>query len=134
MLLRRDRGMCQFPGCEATHRLHAHHVVHWTNGGPTELSNLISLCHFHHHSVHGGGWNITQGTTGDRKVTGWVFIDPDGNRYSVPILRLPTREPLPETSKNGTAAPLGASGERCDIHYAADVLLTNTVLQRNLSG
>ena len=35
LLLRRDHGMCQFPGCEAEQRLHAHHVVHWAQGGAT---------------------------------------------------------------------------------------------------
>ena len=50
--------MCQFPGCESEHRLHAHHIVHWANGGPTELGNLISACSFHHHKLHEGGWNI----------------------------------------------------------------------------
>ena len=52
LLERRDHGVCQFPGCESEHRLHAHHVVHWAKGGKTDLPNLISLCHFHHHSVH----------------------------------------------------------------------------------
>ena len=59
LLLRRDHGTCQFPGCESEHRLHAHHIVHWANGGKTVLPNLISLCHFHHHSVHEGGWTLT---------------------------------------------------------------------------
>jgi hypothetical protein len=49
----RDHGMCQFPGCASTRGLHAHHVIHWLNGGPTELDNLILLCSFHHHAVHG---------------------------------------------------------------------------------
>jgi hypothetical protein len=29
------------PGCGATRGLHAHHIVHWENGGPTELFNLV---------------------------------------------------------------------------------------------
>lgn len=31
--------MCGFPGCDATRRLHAHDVVHWLDGGPTDLDN-----------------------------------------------------------------------------------------------
>ena len=28
------------------------------NGGETKLSNLINLCHFHHHCVHDGGYRV----------------------------------------------------------------------------
>ena len=53
----RDRG-CRFPGCASEHRLHAHHIEHWANGGETSLHNLVSLCHFHHRQVHEGGYSI----------------------------------------------------------------------------
>ena len=33
--------MCAVPGCGATRGLHAHHIWHWEDGGPTELWNLI---------------------------------------------------------------------------------------------
>ena len=36
----RDRGQCQFPGCDSRH-CDAHHVVHWADGGETQLSNLV---------------------------------------------------------------------------------------------
>ena len=39
VLERRDR-CCRVPGCGATAGLHAHHIVHWEDGGPTELWNL----------------------------------------------------------------------------------------------
>lgn len=48
----RDRGRCAFPGCDATRHLHVHHVVHWADGGPTDLSNLVTLCGHHHRHVH----------------------------------------------------------------------------------
>jgi len=57
-LHRRDRGACRFPGCGASSWLHAHHIVHWSDGGPTDLRNLVSLCGFHHHLVHEGGWSV----------------------------------------------------------------------------
>ncbi len=117
LLLRRDHGMCQFPGCESEHRLHAHHIVHWANGGPTELSNLISVCDFHHHRLHEGSWNI------EATADGFVFVDPAGLRHRVPVLRLPTSRPLP--LKNGAAAPLAGLSERADLDYAADVLISN---------
>ena len=36
----RDRSQCQFPGCSFPH-CDAHHVVHWADGGETQLSNLV---------------------------------------------------------------------------------------------
>jgi hypothetical protein len=55
----RDHG-CRYPGCTRPHGwTHAHHVVHWKDGGPTTLANLISLCDHHHHVVHQPGWTTT---------------------------------------------------------------------------
>ena len=115
--------MCQFPGCEAEHRLHSHHVIHWVNGGETELHNLISLCHFHHHSVHEGGWTIV--ATSD----GFLFMDTYGKPHRVSVLRLPTNRVLPP-APTGSAEPLAASGERCDPGYIADILVSNTTLRK----
>ena len=39
----RDR-CCVVPGCGATRGLHAHHVIHWGDGGLTELENLVLVC------------------------------------------------------------------------------------------
>jgi hypothetical protein len=47
----RDRA-CTFPGCQTTRNLHAHHVEHWADGGPTDLRNLVLLCAAHHRFVH----------------------------------------------------------------------------------
>ena len=33
---------CAVPGCGATRGLHAHHIRHWEDGGPTELAKVIS--------------------------------------------------------------------------------------------
>ena len=50
----RDR-RCRFPGCDRPHTwCDAHHVVHWADGGPTALSNLILLCRQHHRAIHAG--------------------------------------------------------------------------------
>lgn len=49
----RDKG-CRFPGCCNTRYVDAHHVRHWAYGGETKLSNLVTLCRFHHRSVHEG--------------------------------------------------------------------------------
>src|SRR6185312_913927 len=49
----RDR-CCVVPGCGATRGLHAHHIRHWEDGGPTELVNLVLVCPYHHRMHHLG--------------------------------------------------------------------------------
>jgi Domain of unknown function (DUF222)/HNH endonuclease len=61
-LRHRDR-TCRFPGCEGRRWLHAHHLVHWAHGGPTDLDNLVLLCGRHHRLLHEGGWS-TRGRPG----------------------------------------------------------------------
>lgn len=48
----RAGGCCEVPGCGATAGLHAHHIWHWEDGGPTELWNLLLVCPFHHRLHH----------------------------------------------------------------------------------
>jgi hypothetical protein len=50
---------CAVPGCGAARGLHAHHIRHWEDGGPTELANLVLLCPYHHRLHHRGGITIT---------------------------------------------------------------------------
>ena len=57
-LMVRDGG-CRFPGCTERRYVEAHHVRHWTDGGPTDLANLLLLCWLHHHAVHEGGFRMT---------------------------------------------------------------------------
>lgn len=48
----RDGG-CTFPGCSKPARwTDAHHLVHWADGGPTDLTNAALLCRAHHTVVH----------------------------------------------------------------------------------
>lgn len=52
---------CQWPGCERTaSQSAAHHLVHWVEGGATDLKNMILLCHRHHWLVHEGGWRLVR--------------------------------------------------------------------------
>ena len=54
----RDQG-CRFPGCDRPLAwTDGHHIIHWSDGGPTELDNLVSLCRTHHRAVHEQGWRI----------------------------------------------------------------------------
>ena len=48
----RDAG-CSFPGCTTpAHWCDAHHLVHWADGGTSDLNNLALLCGRHHSVVH----------------------------------------------------------------------------------
>jgi hypothetical protein len=80
----RDR-TCTFPGCHTTRHLHAHHVHHWSQGGPTDLNNLVLLCAHHHRYVH------------DRDPT--IEVRPDGrHRFT-----LPDAGPLPRAGRTSPA-------------------------------
>ncbi|HSP09883.1 MAG TPA: DUF222 domain-containing protein [Candidatus Dormibacteraeota bacterium] len=58
-------GQCRWPRCDRPpSRSAAHHVVHWIRGGPTDLDNLILLCHRHHRMVHEGGWQLVKSGEG----------------------------------------------------------------------
>ncbi|MCE2528229.1 MAG: DUF222 domain-containing protein, partial [Actinomycetia bacterium] len=36
----------------------AHHIIHWQDGGPTNLNNMTLLCSPCHHKVHDQNWTI----------------------------------------------------------------------------
>ena len=49
----RQRGRCAGHGCHGP-VVHVHHVEYWSNGGPTDLANLVGLCPRCHALVHQG--------------------------------------------------------------------------------
>jgi hypothetical protein len=57
LLKHRDRH-CRAPGCTSTRGLQAHHRKHWSDGGTTDLDNLILLCGRHHRLLHENRWEI----------------------------------------------------------------------------
>lgn len=70
--------MLPIPGLQRDRHLHAHHIIHWIHGGPTELDNLVLLCPFHHRLVHEGGWTVTGGPHEQL-----AFVAPRGERTTV---------------------------------------------------
>ncbi len=52
VVMYRDHGCCQIPGCTTTRGLDLHHIVHWSRGGPTDSANLITVCARHHRMHH----------------------------------------------------------------------------------
>ena len=105
----RDRGQCQFPGCESR-RCDAHHVEHWADGGATRLQNLLSLCRFHHRAVHEAGFRVSGGDADGK----FRFLRPDG-------ALLPAEPPLPHwegAPLAPTDARLAAAGISIGPHTA----------------
>jgi Domain of unknown function (DUF222)/HNH endonuclease len=95
--------MCAVPGCGATRGLHAHHLHHWEDGGPTELANLVLLCPYHHRLHHRGVIRIS-GTPAALVVT-----DNDGRPLIPGSLARPPTRPPPDVPP----CP-GPTGERAD--------------------
>lgn len=53
----RDRG-CAWCGAPAAW-CEAHHIVHWADGGATDLCNAVLLCRSCHLRIHDTGWDVT---------------------------------------------------------------------------
>ena len=68
----RDQG-CVFPGCGQSVFVEHHHIEHWAAGGATDLDNLATLCWFHHHLVHEGGYRFERDGSSE-----FVFTRPNG--------------------------------------------------------
>jgi hypothetical protein len=78
-------GGCAWPGCDRPAAwTAAHHIKHWARGGPTDLDNLVLLCHRRHWLVHEGGWKLVRGDDGQIRS-----IAP------IPEVRWPSRAPEP---------------------------------------
>lgn len=76
LLIARDRH-CRWPGCaEPPSRCDAHHVHHWADGGPTDLDNLVLLCHRHHNHLHQHGHKMVPRPDGTWTTTQTTELEP----------------------------------------------------------
>jgi len=93
-----EGGSERFPGCGRAHFLHAHHIVHWADGGPTDPDNLVMLCTTHHRVLHKRHWRILGDPHGPL-----TFLRPDGRAYdSRPT---PLRSDLAEVLRTWLGTP-----------------------------
>lgn len=118
-----DGERCRFPGCTRRRKLHAHHVVRWSDGGSTDLANLLLLCSRHHTVVHQQGFSLTLWPARRLSVA---------TADSVPVLphpELPWR-PAAELDPQGRVSAETLSPDRVeapmDLGYAVMVLLQQT--------
>jgi hypothetical protein len=107
----RDGG-CTFPLCTQRRWLHAHHLWHWEDGGPTVAWNLLCVCPLHHRQLHHGDITVDgdpeQGTIVFYDKWGQAIGPPDHGPHQVPT---PSRPPKP------TYQP--PAGERLDLRWFA---------------
>jgi hypothetical protein len=69
---------CSIPGCSVAYdRCKLHHIIWWSNGGATDLDNLLPVCSVHHAKIHHDGWTITLGA--NRELTLQL---PDGSIHT----------------------------------------------------
>lgn len=123
-LLRRQGGQCAHPGCPNTKRLHAHHVMPWLIGGPTDMENLVLLCERHHVSLHDGDYRIRKLGNGRRGE--FRFETPDGVDLAHPIESVKVAD-LPSIENehpdvDARAATTKWDGQRLQRDYAISVL------------
>ena len=104
---RRDRG-CRVPGCGAKH-VEIHHIIHWLNGGVTEMWNLVSLCPRHHRLHHIGQLLIRShpGVPGELE-----FFDATGEQIRGPSFVKPDAAP-PAPAKRYESP----TGEHMDLRW-----------------
>ncbi len=127
----RDRG-CRFPGCTFTRYVDGHHVKHWAHGGETKLTNLVTLCRFHHRQVHEGKVVVTC-----LDNSAFRFTRPNGQSFDSPQPSaaswedLVTNQPIRITPRTATS---GWTGEELDVELAVDWLLQHGERGRNVSA
>ena len=73
-VLRREGWCCATPGCPHKIWLHLHHLIPYSQGGPTLPHNLLGICVACHGNVHDGSLRIFLNESGQL-----VFTDAKGN-------------------------------------------------------
>lgn len=84
VLVARDKG-CAFPGCTRPPKhCQAHHIRFWSEGGKTDLANLVLLCRRHHDLVHHSEWQVEM-ADGLPRFHPPAFVDPHRRPRTNPL-------------------------------------------------
>ncbi len=132
LLQLRDQG-CRYPGCGVPAAdTEGHHVVHWVDGGRTEMTNLVSLCRFHHHRHHEGAFRIVARDAASQAGGDFTFETAEGRTISVQRTSAPSdveaaqmpwlRDTVPITAATAAA---GGGGEPFDLDHTIAVVAGN---------
>ena len=115
---------CQFPGCDHTHHLHAHHLRHWAQGGNTNLHNLILLCGAHHRLLHEHGYRAQRAPQGQlRFYHPWGQPIHQANPPRTHPQALSTRNHRDGLKIDANTAQNGTGEQLDDFTYVADAFL-----------
>jgi hypothetical protein len=117
-----DGECCRFPGCTRRKKLHAHHVRFWSDGGGTDLDNLVLVCSRHHTLIHAQGFSLVLDR--DRRLEvhtaeGVAIVHHPAQPWGDPAAlgngchQLVSAETLPPDHVDG----------RLDLRYAVSVLM-----------
>lgn len=112
MLGQVDGERCRMPSCTRISNLHAHHVEYWSQGGRTDLANLILVCARHHTLIHADGIQLSLHP--DRTLQVHTSDGTDVPHH--PTLRVAPAAELPA----GRFTP--RAGDRLDLDHAVWVL------------
>jgi hypothetical protein len=123
-------GHCVFPGCSMPAPCcDVHHVIYRSRGGAHSAANCRTLCSFHHHLVHEGGFAMRVADDGSLE-----FDRPDGS--VLPSTPPPLRVDPEERQRRRRRSPLHpdgpwarSNGERMDLGLAVDGLITNGLVR-----
>ena len=129
---------CRFPGCQGRIR-ESHHVQHWARGGPTTLTNLVSLCRRHHRAVHEEGYGVARNPDDT-----FQFRRPDGDEIpdvpppaavpDDPIKAVRSENETRQVHINPRTACARWLGERLDVGWTIDVLHPRAVQSSPVIG
>ena len=110
-------------------------MKHWINGGETKLSNLVTLCRFHHRLVHEG--QVVVQTLDDGAFR---FAKPNGESFDSPA-PLPSDWTALVATQDEAAiriTPATAvthwTGEALDLGLAVDCLMQRRRPEKNVSA
>ena len=131
--LRIRDGGCRFPGCGQSRWTDAHHIRHWADGGETGLDNLVTLCRYHHRSLHRGEYGIEH----SKENGTLIFLDGRGSRMpstvhpqfpsernaTERVQRLRAEHADRDVEIDATTAVTAWEGERMDYSTAIEWLL-----------
>jgi hypothetical protein len=130
----RDKG-CRFPGCTFKRYVDGHHVKHWADGGETNISNLVTLCRFHHRFVHEG--KVVVHTLDDGAFR---FVNPRGEIFDTPAPQARDWAELVAThaGRQITIDPQTAvtrwTGEALDLGLAVEALMQRARCAKDVSA
>ncbi len=119
LILDRDR-TCRHPGCTSTRHLQVHHIIHWTNNGPTNTANLLALCPYHHRALHKKLFTIT----GNADKPHTLVFTVNGQRITHPGPRPPA--PHRPTTHPATRPPIPPPTRRTPRHLVHQLHRTIT--------